>query len=143
MEHSMSTLPVLLSVLRKKIMEEQIKDLEKYDLTRQHIHYIIVLWNHKDGLIQKEIVEHAHFDKAHASRALKELVEKEMIYKEDKNTYKNKYYLTKKGLDIAEKMKSKNHKIIEEVFSILSDEEKMQMERILKKLTDHINPTES
>lgn len=142
MEYSMSTLPVLLSVLRKKIMEEQIKDLEQFDITKQHVHYIIVLWNHKEGLIQKEIVEFAHFDKAHASRALKELVDKDMIYKEDKSTYKNKYYLTKKGLKIAETMKSKNHKIIEDVFSILSDEEKKQMEQILKKLTDHMNSTE-
>ncbi len=142
MENSMSTLPVLLGVLRKRIMEEQMKYLDQFDLSKQHIHYLIVLWNHKEGLLQKELVEFVHFDKAHASRALKELIIKDMIYKEDKNTYKNKYYLTEKGLEVAGKIKTRSHKIIEDIFSILSEEEKKQMEATLKKLTDHINQSE-
>ena len=122
MEQTMSNLPVLLNVFRKKIMENQIKYIEQFGLSKQHIHYFIVLWNHKDGLTQKEIVEYAHFDKAHASRALKDLLENDMITKDDHKGYKNKYFLSQKGLEIAEKMKSRNQKIIENVFSILTDD---------------------
>ena len=131
-------LPVLLGILRKKIMEGQLQYFSQFGLSKQHIHYVVILWNHKEGLTQKEIIEFAHFDKAHASRALKELIDKNLIEKEDKKTYKNKYFLTKEGSEIAEKTKQNNHQIFEEIFSVLTEDEQKQLESILKKVTDHI-----
>jgi DNA-binding MarR family transcriptional regulator len=142
MEHTMSTLPVLLNSLRKKIMEEQLKFIETYGLSKQHIPYIIVLWNQKEGLVQKKMIEQIHFDKAHASRALKELIDKNILIKEDKQTYKNKYFLSDLGLEIAQKMKSRNQVIIEDIFQVLTDEEKKQMKHILEKLTKNIQDSE-
>lgn len=129
---------MLLNVLQKKMMEEHISYLETFGLTKQHIPYLMILWNHKEGISQTDMIDQIHFDKAHASRALKDLVLKKIIVKEDINTYKNKYFLSESGLEIAQKIKLQNKKIHEEIFSILTDEERSQIENIVKKLTDHL-----
>lgn len=138
MDHSISMLPTLLHTLRKKMMEEHNKLLESYGLTQMHIPYLMVLCNHKEGLPQKDMIDKIHLDKAHASRALKELVAKDILIKEDKQAYKNKYFLSKKGTELTQKMRLLNKSSHEEVFSILSGEEKEQLEHIVKKLTNHI-----
>ncbi len=129
---------MLLNVLQKKMMEEHISYLETFGLTKQHIPYLMILWNHKEGISQTDMIDQIHFDKAHASRALKDLLLKKIIVKEDINTYKNKYFLSESGLEIAQKIKLQNKKIHEEIFSILTDEERIQIENIVKKLTDHL-----
>lgn len=138
MDNSISMLPTLLHTLRKKMMEDNNKLLESYELTQIHIPYLMVLCHHKEGLPQKEMIDIIHLDKAHASRALKELVLKEILIKEDKSTYKNKYFLSEKGLELTKKMRALNQNNHEEVFSILTDEERKQLEIIVKKLTDHL-----
>lgn len=138
MDNSISMLPTLLHTLRKKMMEEYNKLLDSYGLTQAHVPYLMVLCHHKEGLPQKEMIDIIHLDKAHASRALKELVIKEILIKEDKNTYKNKYFLSDKGLELTKKMKLLNHSSHEEIFSILTDEERKQLEIIVKKLSDHL-----
>lgn len=138
MKNSISMLPTLLKILQQKMMEEHIKYLETLDLSKQHVPYLMVLWNNREGLSQKEIIDKIRFDKAHTSRALKELVNKNIVIKEDKNGYKNKYFLAKSGLEIAQNIKLENQRIHEEVFAILTEEERLQIEKIVKKLTDHI-----
>jgi DNA-binding MarR family transcriptional regulator len=138
MDHSISMLPTLLHTLRKKMMEEHNELLELYGLTQMHIPYLMVLCNHKEGLPQMDMIEKIHLDKAHASRALKELVNKNILIKEDKKTYKNKYFLSEKGLELTNRMRLLNQRSHEEIFSILTDEEQKQLEHILKKLTNHV-----
>lgn len=137
MDTSISMLPTLLHTLRKKMMEEHHKLLESYGLTRMHIPYLMILCSHKEGLAQKDMIDKINLDKAHASRALKELIEKGILFKEDKQAYKNKYFLAEKGLALTSKMKLLNQKSNEEIFSVLSDEERVQLENIVKKLTNH------
>ena len=136
--HSISMLPMLLNVLRKKMMEEHRILLESYGLTQKHLDYLMLLNCHKSGLAQKDIVERIHLDKAHASRSLRELVEKGILSKEDKKGYNNKYFLSNFGLEVSEKIKSQSLRIHQEVFSVLSEEEREQIEKIAKKLSDHI-----
>ncbi len=141
MDNSISMLPTLLHTLRKKMIEEHHKLLESYGLTKMHIPYLMVLCHHKEGLPQKDMIDIIHLDKAHASRALKELVSKDILIKEDKHTYKNKYFLSKKGLELTNKMKTLDQDSHKEIFSTLTSEERVQLESILKKLTDHIMQT--
>lgn len=138
METSLSMLPTLLHTLRKKMMESHNKIVESYGLTQMHIPYLMVLCNHEEGLAQKDMIGKIHLDKAHASRALKELVEKGIVIKEDIQTYKNKYFLSKKGFKLSNEMKVSSRNTHEKVFSILTDDERMQLENIIKKLTEQI-----
>lgn len=138
MDHSISMLPMLFNILRKKMIIEHQKLMESHELTRRHIPYLMILFNHKEGLLQQEIVDKVHMDKAHASRSLKELLLREFIIKEDKKGYNKKYFLSDKGIDLTLKMKTQSQSIHEEVFSILDDEERTQFEDIIKRLTDHI-----
>ncbi len=138
MKQSDALFPTFLHTLRRKMNEDINKLLESYSLTQMHIPYLMVLCHHREGLSQKDMIEKIQLDKAHASRALKELIEKGILIKEDKKTYKNKYFLSDKGLIITDHMKKSNRKTHESVFSILSDEEKSQLDLIIKKLTDHI-----
>ena len=137
-DQQLSTLPMLLNILKNKIMEGQLKYFEEQGLSKQHIPYIIMLFNHQEGLTQKEMVDKIKLDKAHASRALQELEEKKFVVKDMHKGYKKKHYLTDKGIKLAEKMKQKRDENLDNVFSKISDEEKVTLEKILKKIIDHI-----
>lgn len=138
MEQPLSVLPLLLNTVKKKMMGKQLEIFEKYDIHRSQVPYLVLLWNNQDGLTQKEMIGRTKMDKAHASRALQELITKNVIVKEDKTGYKHKYFLSPYGLEIAQTVKAKNQDLFEELFSVLSTEEKDELERILRKVTDHI-----
>jgi DNA-binding MarR family transcriptional regulator len=130
---------VFLHVMKKKIMDEHLKYFESLGLSKQHIPYMMVLSNHQEGLSQTEIVDIIKHDKAHASRALHELISLDYAYKDHETKYKNKHYLTDKGLQIAMKIKHKNDEILDEIFSVITEEEKKELEKILRKVIEHIN----
>ena len=130
---------VFLHVMKKKIMDEHLKYFESLGLSKQHIPYMMVLSNHPDGLSQTEIIDIIKHDKAHASRALNELIVLDYAYKDHEKKYKNKHYLTEKGLQIAMKIKHKNDEILDEIFSVITEEEKKELEKILRKVVDHID----
>ena len=129
MEEKLAILPVFLHVIKKKIMDEHLRFFESQGLSKQHIPYMMLLSNHKSGLQQTEMIDIVKHDKAHASRALNDLLNL---------GYKNKYYLTDIGLNIAVEVKHKNDDILNEIFSVISNEDKKMLEKILKKVVSHI-----
>ncbi len=139
MENNTPIFSVFLHVMKKKIMDEHLKYFESQNLSKQHLPYMMILSNHQEGLSQTQIIDIVKHDKAHASRALKELIELNYAHKDSEKGYKNKYYLTKKGLDIAVKIKHKNDEIMDEIFSVITEEEKHVLEDILKKVVEHMN----
>lgn len=138
MNPDMSLLPMLFSALQKKMMEQHQKIMDQYQISKAHMPYIMMLNSNKDGMTQHELSEKSFLDKAHTSRALKELAEKGVLEKEDINKYKNKFKLTTKGLEIADAFKVQGSKMHQRVFETLTKEELSQLRGIITKLYDAI-----
>lgn len=138
MEEKLTILPVFLHVIKKKIMDEHIRFFESQNLSKQHLPYMMLLSDHKEGLFQREMIDIIKHDKAHASRALNELIDLGYVYKDNEKGYKNKYHLSHIGFQIAVEMKHKIDTILDDIFSVISDEEKRILENILKKVVEHI-----
>lgn len=139
MEEKLAILPVFLHVIKKKIMDEHLRFFESQGLSKQHIPYMMLLSNHKNGLLQTEIIDIVKHDKAHASRALNDLLNLGYAAKDNEKGYKNKYHLTDVGFHIAVEVKHKHDDILNEIFSVISDDEKKMLEKILKKVVSHID----
>ncbi|MCF7930773.1 MAG: MarR family transcriptional regulator [Acholeplasmataceae bacterium] len=138
MNHDMSLLPMVFSALQKKMMEQHQKIMDLYQISKAHMPYIMMLNTNKEGMTQQELTEKSFLDKAHTSRSLKELIEKNIVEKEDINKYKNKFKLTSKGLEIAQAFKAEGSKMHQKVFETLSKNELDQLRNILTKLYDAI-----
>lgn len=130
-------LPVFFHHLGKKMSEEHTKVLEKYELTPSHAPLIFTLNEHKEGLYQSQLARKLYYNRAHMSRTLKELVEKEFLTQENINTYKNRYFITKKGSEVAKAIKQAGENVKNQVFSVLTEEEINEFERIVKKMIDN------
>lgn len=125
---------MLFAALHKKMMEQHQKILAANNLSKTHLPYLMILNDNQDGLMQNEMSEMLFLDKAHTSRSLKELQENGYIVKGDVNTYKNKFRLTDKGIDIAKTFKNQNALIRQKVFETLNKEEIDQLSNIISKL---------
>ncbi|HBG33258.1 MAG: hypothetical protein A2084_04165 [Tenericutes bacterium GWC2_39_45] len=134
MNKDISLLPMLFAALHKKMMEQHQKILAANNLSKTHLPYLMILNDNQDGLMQNEMSEMLFLDKAHTSRSLKELQENGYIVKGDVNTYKNKFRLTDKGIDIAKTFKNQNALIRQKVFETLNKEEIDQLSNIISKL---------
>ena len=139
MKEQFTTLPILFHVIKKKIMDEHINFLESENLSKQHIPYLMLLSTQKEGLSQTDIIDIIKHDKAHASRALNDLIALGYLQKDHEKGYKNKYYLTDKGSQIAIQVKTKHTDTLNDIFSVISDEEKEMLESILQKVVSHID----
>lgn len=139
MQNDMSLMPMLFSALQKKMMEQHQIIMDRYHISKTHMPYLMILKQNPEGMTQHEMTEKSFLDKAHTSRALKELLDMAYIKKDDLSKYKNKYYLTEKGLEIAEAFRVSSQKIKQKVFETLSQEEMAQLTNIMKKLHEAIN----
>jgi len=134
MNKDISLLPMLFAALHKKMMEQHQKILASNNLSKTHLPYLMILNDNQDGLMQNEMSDILFLDKAHTSRSLKELQENGYIVKGDVNTYKNKFRLTDKGIDIAKTFKNQNALMRQKVFETLTKEEIDQLSNIISKL---------
>jgi len=134
MNKDISLLPMLFAALHKKMMEQHQKILAANNLSKTHLPYLMILNDNQEGLMQNEMSEMLFLDKAHTSRSLKELQENGYIVKGDINTYKNKFRLTDKGIEIAKTFKNQNALMRQKVFETLNKEEINQLSNIISKL---------
>ncbi len=129
-------LPVFFHRMHKKMMEEHSKILEKHDLTKVHVSFVFLLSENENGLYQSELARKLDFNRAHISRTLKDLEERGFVIQENDSGYKNKYFITPKGETIAHEMKIAGKNIQKRIFSVLTDDEMSEFQRIVKKMTD-------
>ncbi len=139
MKEDMSLLPMLFQALHKKMMEQHQKLMEAHQLSKIHIPYIMMLSKIKEGLTQKELSDKTMLDKAHTSRAIRELIEKGIIEKDSDISYKYKLKLTNKGLELSELFKNQADQIHKKVFSSLDDDEIKDLRRLIQKLYQAID----
>lgn len=134
MNQDLNSLPILFAALHKKMMEQHQKLLLEAGLSRIHVPYLMILSEHEQGLTQKEMIDLLFLDKAHASRALRDLIDKKMIRKNDETIYKNKYFLEENGRKMIQKMQETQQALRMKMLSALDEDEVLLFKRLSEKL---------
>lgn len=131
-----SFLPSVFHLLSKKMMDEHTKILSDYGLTKAHLPILMMLVHHQEGMYQSELAREVFFDRAHVSRMLKELLNRKFVYQEDTNTYKNRYFIASKGIEVTKAIKETSDRVRQRLLDSVSKEEMVEFERIIKKMID-------
>ena len=132
--------PMSIGKLNKQMQKRFCKELKPCDLSNAHAMYLMVLYEN-DGLTLKELTESVNMDKANTTRVITDLNAKGYIYTDriKEGSRKYKVFLTEEGKKAAEIVRSAITKMLDNIFSILTDDEKAQYITILKKIITHIN----
>ena len=136
MDSKLNAMPNLFSALHKKMMENHQQLLSHYGLSKIHLPYLMILSAHEDGLTQKEMVDQLFLDKGHASRALRDLVDKHMINKDDQTTYKNKYFTNENGLKVVQAVRKQTMDLRKKVIESLTEEELVLFTKVIEKMIE-------
>lgn len=87
-----------------KIQQIFNEELKLYGVTSSYFIYLILLRRNEKGLTMTELSKTSYVDKSLTTRVIKELEEKEYIYRDTKNITSRKYNirLTEKGRKLAD-----------------------------------------
>ena len=131
---NLDAMPTLFAALHKKMMDNHQKILSDYGLTKIHSPYLMILNDHKEGLTQREMIDALFLDKAHASRALRDLISMSMIKRDDETMYKNKYYLLEKGEEVVTALKKDTLQLRMKILELMTEEEIMMFRNLTEKI---------
>jgi Transcriptional regulators len=132
--------PKSIGKLNKQMQKRFCEELKPCDLTSAHAMYLIVLFEN-EGMTLKEVTENVGMDKANTTRVISDLKEKGYIYTDRtrEGGRKFKVFLTDEGKIAAEIVRSAITKMLDNIFSILTDAERAQYIAILKKIITNMN----
>lgn len=132
--------PKSIGKLNKQMQKRFCEELKPCDLTSAHAMYLIVLFEN-EGMTLKEVTENVGMDKANTTRVISDLKEKGYIYTDRTREGGRKYkvFLTDEGKQAAEIVRSAITKMLDNIFSILTDAERAQYIAILKKIITNMN----
>jgi DNA-binding MarR family transcriptional regulator len=131
--------PMSIGKLNRQMQKIFAEELKPCDLSSAHALYLIVLFEN-EGLTLKELTENVGVDKANTTRVVTDLKAKGFIYTDRKEDGSRKYkvFLTEEGKKAAEIVRLAIKKMLDNMFSILSDAERAQYITILKKIIINI-----
>jgi DNA-binding MarR family transcriptional regulator len=140
MMNDLDFFPKSIGKLNKQMQKIFGEELKPCDLSSAHALYLIVLFEN-DGLTLKELTENVGMDKANTTRVVTDLKAKGYIYTDctKEGGRKYKVFLTENGKKAAEIVRSVITKMLDNIFSILTDAERAQYIAILKKIITNIN----
>ncbi|MDY0210152.1 MAG: MarR family transcriptional regulator [Acholeplasma sp.] len=133
-----SMVPVRLGKIMKKLHSFADSVLEKHQLSRIHVHYLVFLHGCKKTITAKELSEHLGVDKANTSRAINDLIKRKFVRRIADDSKQLLLELTEAGIQVAIELKEKNQSELDKLVSILSEEEIRTLRTILRKISDTI-----
>ncbi|MCU0104544.1 MarR family transcriptional regulator [Acholeplasma vituli] len=131
-------LPVILGKILKKLHSFADPILEKYDLSRIHVHYLVALDDCEKSISAKELSEKLSVDKANTSRAINDLLERGFVVKDAEDQKSTPLKLTERGKEVAKNLKAHNAQEMRHMLSVLSMDEKLMLRQILAKISDNL-----
>ena len=140
MKDDLDFFPMSIGKLNKQMQKIFSEELKPCDLSSAHAMYLMVLFEN-DGITLKELTENVGMDKANTTRVVTDLKAKGYIYTDctKEGSRKYKVFLTAEGKKAAGIVRSAIKKMLDNMFSILSDAERAQYITILKKIITNIN----
>lgn len=130
----------VVSGINRYIQKIERDEMVKYGYKGAFAQYLVVLNKYPQGLTLTNLCEICDKDKAAVSRALTELVEKELVFKDIKEnkSYKGKYCLTDKGKECAEYVVTKAKMAVSKVGSELSEEQRVVLYSSLEIIAENL-----
>jgi DNA-binding MarR family transcriptional regulator len=132
--------PMSIGKLNKQMQKRFCEELKPFELSSAHALYLIVLYEN-DGLTLKDLTENVGMDKANTTRVISDLNLKGYIYTDrlKEGSRKYKVYLSDEGKKAADIVRSVITKMLGDIFSVLTEKERAQYIKILKKLITNMN----
>ena len=137
-DKDLSKFPVVLGKIMKKLHSFPDPVLEKYQLSRIHVHYLVHLEGCHQKLNAKALSDALGVDKANTSRALQDLINQGYVTKDSDETVQNGLILTEKGTLVAQELKAQNKQEMNKLLSVLTKEEIAALRSILTKISEQI-----
>lgn len=129
----------LISRIQKNV--KRIKNIGMSEYNLKGIHVSIIYYLHKyQTLTSKELAEKCEEDKGAISRALNYLESCEYLTCDSKNVkrYNSPILLNEKGNQIALEILDRVNKVLDEISSCMTNEERISFYQILTKLSDKL-----
>lgn len=130
----------VVSGINRYIQKIERDEMVKYGYKGAFAQYLVVLNKYPQGLTLTNLCDICDKDKAAVSRALTELVEKELVFKDiqENKSYKGKYCLTYKGKECAEYVVTKAKMAVSKVGSELSEEQRAVLYSSLEIIAENL-----
>ena len=131
---------VLITKINRNIKKIKNQEMAEYDLKSPHISCLYYLYS-ANGLTATDLCERCEEDKSTISRALDYLEKKGYIICESKfaKRYKSPLIMTEKGKMIGKRIVEKVDKILEEISTKLTEEERISLYRSLAKISEGLD----
>lgn len=140
MNERYETFTLLISRISRSIRRLQHQEMADYGLRSAHIACLHALYL-QDGLTAAELCERCEEDKATISRALVRLEDEGYITGESTGAkrYKTPLYLTEKGRAVSGKISERINRVLDEVSTALSEEERIAFYHSLTLICDQLD----
>ena len=129
-------LPIFIAKLFKNFQKTYDEILKPYGLSKFHAFYLICLSKYSNGLKLNELNDIIGCDKANTSRAITDLGNKGIIFRDVGSINEKKFVvkLTEKGFDIARSFCLKSKSYSDSLIDNLSNEEQIEFFRLISKM---------
>lgn len=137
-ENDLSRFPLTLGKIVKKLHSFPDPVLEKYNLSRIHVHYLMHLEGCERMMNAKSLSDALGVDKANTSRALQDLINQGYVIKQTEGDQQNVLTLSEKGTEVGKALKAQNKIEMVKLLSVLTLEERTALKTILVKISEAI-----
>jgi DNA-binding MarR family transcriptional regulator len=114
------------------------REFQKYGLGSGG-HIFILILSEKEGISQKTLTDKVHFDKAHTTRMIQKLIDRDYVIRkqdeDDKRVYR--LFLAEKGKQLVPELQSIMHRWHDTLLKGLSEAEKKELTRLLQKIASN------
>ncbi|MEG0026230.1 MAG: MarR family transcriptional regulator [Bacilli bacterium] len=133
------TLPIYLDQIKKQMKKNNNVFLSSLSLTHIQAMHLMYLFQNKEGLTLNELTKMVDINKANTTRAIKDLIIKGYVTKENDKIRGFKIKLTDNGKNIAKRFYQKRHNNIKIMLTNFTNQEKKQMLLLMKKIVNNLN----
>ena len=137
MNNRFETFTVLIAKISRNIRKIKNQEMADYDLRSPHISCLYYLYS-SEGLTATDLCERCEEDKATISRSLGYLENEGYLTCESKSAkrYKSPLLLTEKGKSAGKKIADKIDRVLDEISTGLTEEERIAFYRSLSIISD-------
>lgn len=139
MEKRFETFTVLINRISRNIRKIKNQEMAEFHLRSAHISCLYYLYASR-GLTAAELCEKCEEDKATVSRALEYLEETGCLAREESSKrYKSPLMLTQRGMELGKLIADKINRVLEDISSGLTEEERLSFYRSLTIISDSLD----
>ncbi len=139
MTERFETFTALITKINRNIKKIKNQEMAEYDLRSAHVSCLYYLYS-TEHLTATDLCERCEEDKATISRALEHLEEHGFIFCQSKSAkrYKSPLVLTEKGRETGKCIYDKVERVLDEVGTTLSEEERASFYKNLALISDQL-----